>query len=145
MGASVEDIVATGLAQIPDDSWLCRAMTRAIRISEHAGSVEAAWESLHTELWTPVHSTCAEALPQAYAIFKLTDGDFHKGMFWAGNFGRDADTISAVVGALSGTVHGESVIPPDWIEKVRRPAGVCLKFAAEVDIRDMAQQLVELI
>ena len=66
-------------------------------------------------------------------------------MFWAGNFGRDADTICAVVGALSGTLHGERVIPDAWIEKVRHPAGVCLKFAAAIDIRDLAKKLVELI
>ena len=75
----------------------------------------------------------------------MTHGDFLKGMFWAGNFGRDADTISAVVGALSGAMHGEGVIPEAWIEKARRPAGVCLKFAAQIDIRELAQQLAELI
>jgi ADP-ribosylglycohydrolase len=144
-GASVEEIIDIGLSQIPDDSWLGRTMSKAMQISNDGGSMEAAWEDLHTTLWTPVHSTCAEALPQAYAIFKLTDGDFRKGMFWAGNFGRDADSISAIVGALSGTLHGESVIPEAWIEKVRRPAGVCLRFAAAIDIRDQAQQLVELI
>ncbi|MBN1562295.1 MAG: ADP-ribosylglycohydrolase family protein [Anaerolineae bacterium] len=144
-GATVDEIVNTGLAQIPEDSWLGRAMAKTIRICDEAGSIEAAWEDLHTALWTPVHSSVAEALPQLYAVFKLTGGDFHKGMFWAGNFGRDADTIGAVVGALSGAMHGESVIPATWIEKVRCPAGVCLKFAAQIDIRELAQQLVELI
>jgi ADP-ribosylglycohydrolase len=144
-GADYEEIVAAGLARIPQDSWLGRAMDKAMTIADEAGSIEAAWEGLHTDLWTPVHSTCAEALPQAYAVFKLTGGDFHKGMFWAGNFGRDADTIGAVVGALSGALHGEGVIPKDWIEKVRKPAGVCLRFAAEIDIRELAQQLVDLI
>ena len=66
-------------------------------------------------------------------------------MIWAGNFGRDADTISAVVGALSGALHGESVIPAAWAEKVDQPAGVCLKFAAEKSIRQMAEQLVDLM
>ena len=108
-------------------------------------SIEEVWERLHSDLWTPVHSMVAEALPPAYAIFYLTGGDFKKGMFWAGNFGRDADTISAVVGALSGAMHGASVIPPAWAEKVRRPAGVCLKFAAQRDVVDIARQLVEIV
>jgi ADP-ribosylglycohydrolase len=66
-------------------------------------------------------------------------------MFWAANFGRDADTISAVFGAISGARHGLSVIPVDWLEKVRRPAGVCLKFAAQEDICNLAEQLADLI
>ena len=144
-GADHQQIIETGLGYIPSDSWLGRSMNRAMTIADQADQIEDAWEGLHTELWTPVHSTCAEALPQAYAIFKLTGGDFRKGMFWAGNFGRDADTISAVVGALSGALHGEAVIPEAWVEKVRKPAGVCLRFAAEIDIRDLALELVELI
>jgi ADP-ribosylglycohydrolase len=86
----------------------------------------------------------AEAIPQAYSIFKLTGGDFRRGMFWAGNFGRDADTIGAVVGALSGAIHGLAAIPPEWVEKVRRPAGVCLRFAARMDIIETAHQLTRL-
>jgi ADP-ribosylglycohydrolase len=144
-GASVEEIVRVGQGQIPDDSWLGRAMTKALAICDAAGSIEDAWEDLHTQFWTPVHSACAEALPQAYSIFRLTGGDFRRGVFWAGNFGRDADTICAVVGALSGAMHGEGIIPSAWIEKVRHPAGVCLKFAARVDVRDVALQLAELI
>jgi ADP-ribosylglycohydrolase len=87
----------------------------------------------------------AEALPQAYAVFYMTGGDFRKGLFWAGNFGRDADTISAIVGALSGAMHGTAVIPPAWVEKVRHPAGVCLRFAAQRDIVEIAKQLVEIV
>ena len=142
--SDISEIMDAGLAHIPDDSWLGRAMSRMLRICETKRTIEAAWESLHTEFWCPVHSMAAEAIPQAYAIFKLTDGDFHKGMFWAGNFGRDADTISAIVGALSGAVNGEGVIPQDWIDTVRYPAGVCLKFSSQIDIRELALALIVL-
>lgn len=138
-------IIEAGLKQIPADSWLGRAMARAMRICDEEGTVENAWERLHTELWTASHAASPEAIPQTYALFRLTAGDFRRGMFWAGNFGRDADTISAVLGALSGARHGVSVIPEAWIEKVRRPAGVCLKFAAQEDIPTLAEQLANLM
>ena len=48
-------------------------------------------------------------------------------------------------GALSGALHGQAVIPAEWREKVRRPAGVCLKFAAGLDIPVLAESLVKLI
>jgi ADP-ribosylglycohydrolase len=66
-------------------------------------------------------------------------------LFWAANFGRDADTISAVVGALAGARQGAQIIPDDWVEIVRRPSGVCLKFAAQEDIPTLARQLADLI
>jgi ADP-ribosylglycohydrolase len=141
--ATPQEIVATGVQQVPADSWLGRSLERALGICRKYPAIEDAWEHLHTELWNPVHSMAAEAIPQAYAIFRLTDGDFRKGMFWACNFGRDADTIAAMVGAMSGAIHGYEVIPQDWINKVRRPAGVCLKFAAQRDIVEITAQLLE--
>ncbi|MCK6579443.1 MAG: ADP-ribosylglycohydrolase family protein [Anaerolineae bacterium] len=144
-GAGVEAIIDAGRAVIPTDSWLARAMGRALSICEAYSDLFAALEQLHVQLWTPVHSMAAEAVPQAYALFRLTNGDFRQGMIWSGNFGRDADTISAIVGALSGALHGESVIPPHWAAMVDTPAGVCLKFAAQKSMRQLAGQLVALI
>ena len=144
-GASVDEIIAAGRKAIPDDSWLGRSMGKAMNICHNSPDVLQAFQPLHEELWTPVHSMAAEAVPQAYAIFKLTGGDFLNGMIWSGNFGRDADTISAIVGAFSGALHGIQVIPPHWIDQVDQPAGVCLRFAAEKSMRSLAKQLVELI
>ncbi|MFH1927893.1 MAG: ADP-ribosylglycohydrolase family protein [Chloroflexota bacterium] len=142
---TTEEIIEAGLRQIPTDSWLGRAMARAMGICDQEGTIENAWERLHTELWTPVHSVSPEAIPQIYSVFRLTDGDFRRGMFWGGNFGRDADTIGAVIGALAGARQGVSVIPNRWIEAVRHPGGVCLKFAAQEDILTLARDLTTLI
>ena len=142
---TTEEIIEAGLQQIPTDSWLGRAMGRAMGICDQEGTIENAWERLHTELWTPVHSVSPEAIPQIYSIFRLTDGDFRRGMFWGGNFGRDADTIGAVIGALAGARYGISIIPKPWIEAARHPGGVCLKFAAQEDILILARDLATLI
>ncbi len=145
VGGTTDEIVTAGLAQIPEDSWLGRSMAKAMGICDEAGTIEKAWEALHTELWTPEHASSPEALPQLYAVFRLTDGDFHRGMFWGGNFGRDADTIAAVIGAMAGARQGIGVIPEEWIAKVRQPAGVCLKFAAKRDMVSLAEQLIDLM
>ena len=142
---STAEILQAALRYIPNDSWLGRAMKHAMCICDEAKTIENAWEKLHTEFWTPVHSVAPEAIPQALAIFRLTDGDFRQGLFWGGNFGRDADTIGAIIGALCGARHGLSVIPPLWVERVRRPSGVCLKFAAQEDIPSLAAQLANFI
>lgn len=143
-GGTTEEIIAAGIVQIPEDCWLGRAMARSMRICDEAQTIEKAWEAIHVELWTPEHAASCEAIPQIYAVFRLTDGDFQQGMFWGGNFGRDADTIAAVIGALCGAKHGVDVIPTEWIAKVRQPAGVCLKFSAEKDVVQLAQQLTDL-
>lgn len=144
-GGSVDEIIEAGRRAIPDDSWLGRAMDRAMKICDENPDLMDAFHPLHEDLWTPVHSMAAEAVPQAYAVFRLTNGDFKTGMIWAGNFGRDGDTISALVGAMAGAIHGAKVIPAEWVEKVDQPAGVCLKFAAEKSMQGLAAELVDLI
>lgn len=143
-GAPVDLILKEALSRIPEDSWLGYSTGRAMQICEQAGTIEAAWESLHTALWTPAHAMAAEALPQILSIFRLTSGDFQKGMFWACNFGRDADTIGAVTGALAGAINGIHAIPPGWVTRVRKPSGVCLKFAIEEDMLELANALCDL-
>lgn len=141
---AVTEVISAAQACIPADSWLGYTMDKAMKICDRAGCIENAWEDLHTQFWTPAHSVAPEAIPQALSIYRLTGGDFRKGMFWGGNFGRDADTIGAVIGALCGARHGLDVIPPDWVEKVRRPSGVCLRFTARVDVMEIAAALAEL-
>jgi len=142
---NTEEIIAAGREQIPTESWLGRTMQRAMDICDRADSIEDIWEPIHSQLWTPAHATAAEAIPQLYAIFRMTDGDFRKGLFWASNFGRDADTIAAVVGALAGAKHGMEVIPSEWVEIVRKPSGVALKFTANEDIVALATSLAAYI
>jgi ADP-ribosylglycohydrolase len=143
-GASAAEAVDGAMRHIPRDSWLGVTMERMLALAKEAGSIEAAWARLHTDFYTPRHSISPEAIPQSLGIFLLTGGDFRKGMFWASNFGRDADTIAALVGALSAARQGYEVIPPHWVERVRKPAGVCLKFAASCDVVELGSELAAL-
>lgn len=149
-GAGAAAVVRAGVEQIPADSWLGRSMARTLQMCDEIGALEPqildpAWEWLHTALWTPSHSTSAEAIPQAFALYRLTGGNFARGIFWAANFGRDADTICAIVGALCGAQHGIGIIPPEWVARVRTPSGVCLRFAAGEDVVASAEALSALI
>lgn len=141
---SVEDVVAAGRAFLPAGSWIAAAMDRAMAICDAKPDIEEAYEELHTRLWTPEHATAAEAIPQVYAIFRLTAGSLRRGLLWSANFGRDADTISAVVCALAGALHGIEAFPAAWIAQVRRPAGVCLAFASDEDLVALSRELAGL-
>ena len=66
-------------------------------------------------------------------------------MTLAANFGRDADTIGAVCGAILGAKYGVSAIPADWVEKTRYPSGTCLQFTKGIDLIEIGERLAELI
>jgi len=142
---TVDEIIAAGLEVIPEDSWLRRWIMRGLRVCEEAGNLDNAWCRLHDDLWTVVRCSAAEALAETYALFKLTNGDFKQGVIAAANFGRDADTLAALIGAIAGARVGASAIPSEWIEKTRRPVGQCLPFTAELDIITVADELAALI
>jgi len=141
---TVEEIVAAGKAMFPADSWIARTMDIAMDICDRKPDIEQAYEELHTKLWTPEHASAPEAIPQVYAIFRLTAGDPRRGLLWSANFGRDADTISGLVCSLDGAMHGLSAFPAEWTARLRKPSGTCLDFASEEDIISLANELVAL-
>jgi hypothetical protein len=144
VNGSIEEIVDAGRKALPAGSWMAHSMDIAMGICGEKPDIEVAYEDLHTRLWTPSHSTAAEAISQVYAIFALTRGDFRRGLLWSANFGRDADTICGLVCSLSGALHGIDVIPARWVEQIRHASGVCLEFSSDKDLLDLADQLVAL-
>ncbi len=142
-GAEVGEVIAAGRRFIPEDSWLGRRMNTALTIVNDIEDPFVMYEKLHTELWTPRHSVSPEAIPQIYALYKMSEGDFQQGFRLAANFGRDADTITALVLALCAAGSGMEGIPAVWVEQARHPAGVCLPFAADDDMVDLGKRLAE--
>lgn len=144
-GASADEIFQTAIHATPSDSWIRFTLTKAWAITEEHKNLEDAWKPLHDALWTEYKAVSTEAVPSALAILKLTHGDFKRGIIYGGNFGRDADTIAAMVGAISGAMHGMKSLPPAWIDKVRKTTGTCLPFTKGMDLFEVASQLTALI
>ena len=61
-----------------------------------------------------------ETVPLALALFYLAEGEYEKTVTFAANFGRDADTIATMSGAIAGAYRGIDGIRKDWVEKARR-------------------------
>ena len=131
---------------IPEGTWFRAAMEKAFAIVDRAeGRFLDAWMPLHDELWCSYKATVSEAVAEAFGVLKMVNGDFRTGVVAAGNFGRDADTIGAIVGSILGAKHGASAIPAHWVEKPRYPTGTCLTFAKGVDMLAVADDLCKLI
>ena len=143
---TIEEILDSAMAVIPEESWMYRNLTEAYRILEkHEGSLLDAWMELHDELRTSAWATTAEALPSSFICLKAVNDNFRKGVIVASNFGRDADTIGAIAGAILGAKYGAHNIPEHWIEKTRFPSGTCLQFTKGIDIKDYAEKITDII
>lgn len=144
--ASDQEIIREALNCIPENTWLRHNFEVMLQILEMGGyNFFNCWMPLHDELRCQYKAAVSEAVVQAFGILLLTKGDFRRGIFLGGNFGRDADTISAIVGAILGARGGASCIPEGWIDKTGNPTGTCLHFTKELSIREVAKGLSNLI
>ena len=143
-GAPPEHVTATARTVIPSDSWLARSWDRAMALCDGATSIRKIWEDLHVRFRAAEHSASAEAIPQAFALYRMTGTSLDDALFWSANFGRDADTICAIVCSLVGAGQGLRVFPDEWIAQVRRADGVCLAFVEREDALVLAEELVDL-
>lgn len=144
--ADMEDIMEAIFKIAPLDSWFYETLNRAMNIVKEAdGDIANAWMPLHNELFSTHRSTVAEALPEVFGCLMLENKSFKSGLILAGNFGRDADTIGAIAGAVLGAKYGAKNIPDKWKEKTRYPSGTCLSFTKGIDIFEYAEKLAALI
>ncbi len=141
-----KEIIDAAMECIPAGTHLHDNMLRMLELVELAETdFCTAWMALHDDLRTRYKASVEEAIPQAFALFLLSKGDFKRGIILAANFGRDADTIGAVLGALRGAQLGASAIPEAWIERTGYPSGTCLQFTKGLTIRGLANDLAALI
>ncbi|MGP4103627.1 ADP-ribosylglycohydrolase family protein [Nonomuraea sp. KM90] len=63
-----------------------------------------------------VHSI--EELPLALGFLVIAKGDFRDTVLGGVNYGRDADSIASMGGAIAGALGGLASVPPEWVEKV---------------------------
>ena len=144
-GGDLKEVLHSSVHATPTDSWMRYTLTKALSIIDESKTWEQAWLPLHAALWTEYKAAAPEAVASAFAVLKLTKGDFQQGIIYGGNFGRDADTIAAIVGALSGAMNGMKNIPESWVNKVRITSGVCLPFTKGMDLFEIASKLAQLI
>ena len=75
-----------------------------------------------------------ETIPITLALFRLAEGDVEKTVIYGANFGRDADTIATMGGAIAGAYQGITGIRADWVEKARQ--------VSDVDQYELAERLI---
>ncbi|MER6949339.1 ADP-ribosylglycohydrolase family protein [Nonomuraea sp. NPDC000554] len=63
-----------------------------------------------------VHSI--EELPLALAFLVVAKGDYRETVLGGVNYGRDADSIASMGGAIAGALGGLAAVPSDWVEQV---------------------------
>ncbi|NRQ37165.1 ADP-ribosylglycohydrolase family protein [Nonomuraea sp. NN258] len=59
-----------------------------------------------------------EELPLALGFLVVAKGDFRDTVLGGVNYGRDADSIASMGGAIAGALGGLSAVPGDWVSRI---------------------------
>jgi ADP-ribosylglycohydrolase len=93
---------------------------------------------LNARIPSRLHSI--EELPVALGLLVATHGDYGETMLGGVNYGRDADSIASMGGALAGALGGVESVRRDWIDDVSAASRIDIEEAG----RDMAAVAVEI-
>ncbi len=82
----------------------------------------------------PSRTKAIEELPVALGFALAHGGDFRPAVVGAVNYGRDADSIATMAGAVCAALGGADSVPPEWVSGVEQ--------ASRIDLGAVADQLV---
>ena len=111
-----------------------KAMALAHKTKEFKAFRKAVYDDAETFFRT-ITCDSRETVPITVALFYLAGGDVEKCVLYGANFGRDADTIASMCGAIGGAFKGIDSIDKSWIEKV--------KEGSDVDQEELAEKLAQ--
>ena len=141
-GASVQDVVAAALDVAHDgtlaalravvdafDGWTTvpttdeeeRALARTIReVVAPFDSVGPEYRQMSMDARRPSRTKAIEELPAALGFVLGHRGDFRGAVLGAVNYGRDADSIAVMAGAIAAGLGGTEVVPTEWLDEIER-------------------------
>jgi len=93
---------------------------------------------------TPSRLHSIEELPIALGLLVVTQGGYEGTVLGGVNYGRDADSIAAMGGALAGALGGTALLRRDWLDEVaaasrmdlEQPGRTMAEVAAAIFARD---------
>jgi ADP-ribosylglycohydrolase len=160
--ATVDDVLNASLAVAHDgtkaaiDAVVDRARgTRGDGVARELRQAMAPFDTVGEDYRQPglgarrpsrLHSI--EELPIALGLLVVARGDYTTGVIGAVNYGRDADSIGTMTGALAGAMGGRDSVPAAWREHVARESRIDLdapgmtmaEVAAEIFTMDQHRQ-----
>jgi ADP-ribosylglycohydrolase len=95
----------------------------------------------------PSRTKAIEELPVALGLVLLTGGSYREAVLGGVNYGRDADSIASMAGAIAGALGGVDSVPAEWRQGVsaasktdiEAPGRVMATLAVELAAADAAQ------
>jgi ADP-ribosylglycohydrolase len=149
-GATLDDVVTAALDVAHDGTAAAlRARDEAVsgwttapatddeerelaRLVREAGapydSVGPEYRQMSMDARRPSRTKSIEELPVALGLLLAHQGDYRGAVLAAVNYGRDADSIAVMAGAVAAGLAGSEAVPAEWLDEI--------EAASKMDIRE---------
>lgn len=118
--ATVESVLDASVAYLhrTSSAVMIEHITRILAMAKSKGDYTAFREEFYKTCLRDIISDSRETVPCVLSLFYLAEGDPVKSIIYGANFGRDADTIATMAGALAGAYKGVNCLKKEWVDKV---------------------------
>jgi ADP-ribosylglycohydrolase len=149
-GATLDDVVAAALDVAHDgtaaalravvdavEGWPAapqndeeeRRLARLVReVVAPYDSVGPEYRQMSMDARRPSRTKSIEELPVALGLLLAHRGDYRGAVLAAVNYGRDADSIAVMAGAVAAGLGGSGVVPAEWLDEI--------EAASKMDVRE---------
>jgi ADP-ribosylglycohydrolase len=119
-GATVGSVLdaSTRYLHRTSSAVMIEAIQSALGMARQAERYESFRQAYYASKLQDIISDSRETVPCTLALFYLAEGDARQAIVYAANFGRDADTIATMTGAIVGAYRGMGALGGDWVDKV---------------------------
>jgi ADP-ribosylglycohydrolase len=76
------------------------------------------YRDLSMDARRPSRTKAIEELPVALGMVLVAEGDVRRAVLGGTNYGRDADSIASMAGAITGALSGLNGVPADWVADI---------------------------
>jgi ADP-ribosylglycohydrolase len=120
--ATVASVLAAAVQYLPPTSAqvMRQAIQSTLALADETKDYTRFREQFYTAHLLPgiAMPDSRETVPVTLALLLLADGDPRQTIIYGANFGRDADTIASMAGAIAGALRGAAAFPSEWLAKV---------------------------
>lgn len=85
----------------------------------------------------PSRTKSIEELPVALALLAAHRGEYRAAVLAAVNYGRDADSIASMAGAVAAGLGGTAAVPTEWLDRV--------EHASRIDVRATGRLMADVV
>lgn len=146
-GKSITEAIQIARQYLPESSWIKRIVDETMHLVGENRSIFSMVPLLHNKIVNREYSygnVAPETLALTFVIAQVHRDDFESAVATAAGFAKSGETLPAMVGAMVGASHTESIASEIWMNAISTLKGICIPSFAGKNYHDLTEQIANI-